>query len=411
MTSGTTNTSTKCTPIYLRAIIAAVLSVPGIAFAADPTARATLTNVTTGGATSYSFEVKYSDDGDISDGWMDGDDIRITGPNGFDVPAAVIMVSAGNHFVTATYAIIPPGGSWDSSDNGTYAVNMQPNQVFDMLGNPVMAGTLGSFTVTISGPPPAPAQLLNVSTRLRVQTGENVLIGGFIVTGNASKKVIARALGPSLANFGLTGVLQDPTINLNGPGGSIASNDNWKDTQQTAIQASGLAPADDHESALIATLSPGNYTAVVQGKDQTTGLGLVEVYDLDSAADSKLANITTRGFVDTGSNILIGGFVLGNGNSAKVVVRALGPSLTQFGINGALANPTLDLRNSNGDLVRSNDDWKDSQQAEIQSTGLAPTADLEAAVVVTLQAGAYTALVSGKNGTTGVGLIEVYQVQ
>jgi len=392
-------------------MIAIVLNIPWIAFAADPTARATLTNVTTGGATSYSFEVKYSDDGDISDGTIDGDDVRITGPNGFDVPAAVVMVNSTDHFATAIYAIVPPGGSWDSSDNGTYEITMQPNQVFDLIGNPVHPGSLGTFTVTISGPPPAPAQLLNVSTRLRVQTGENVMIGGFIVTGNASKKVIARALGPSLANFGLTGVLQDSTINLNGSGGSIASNDNWKDTQQTAIQSSGLAPSDDRESAIIATLSPGNYTAVVEGKNQTTGIGLVELYDLDTMADAKLANISTRGFVDTGSNILIGGFVLGNGSSAKVVIRALGPSLTQFGINGALANPTLELRNSNGDLVRSDDDWKDSQQAEIQSTGLAPTADLESAVVVTLQSGSYTALVSGKNGTTGVGLIEVYQVQ
>lgn len=153
-------------------------------------------------------------------------------------------------------------------------------------------------TVSVSGPPPtptpAPAQPLNVSTRLRVQTGDNVLIGGFIISGNASKKVIIRAIGASLSNFGITGALADPMVSLNGSGGNIATNDNWKDTQQAAIEASDVAPADDHEAAIVATLAPGGYTAIVQGKDQTTGIGLVEVYDLDASADAKLATKSPR---------------------------------------------------------------------------------------------------------------------
>lgn len=403
----------KTNLLFVFAIVS-IVNMPLIS-RAHPTAQTTPPDVTTAGASSYSFAVQYfgGEGGPLDTNTFGNGNVRVTGPAGYNAAAALVTVNnTGANRATVTYSIVPPGGSWDSADNGTYTVVMQPNQVFDSIGNSVAPGPFGTFTVTITGPPAqAPAQPLNVSTRMRVQTGENVMIGGFIVTGNAPKKVIIRAIGPSLANFGLSGVLADPTVTLNGSGGAIASNDNWKETQQAAIQSSGVAPTDDSESAIMATLAPGNYTAVVQGKGQTTGVGLVEVYDLDTTADSKLANISTRGFVDTGNNILIGGFILGNGNSsAKVVVRAIGPSLSQFGISGALANPTLELRNSNGDLVRSDDNWKDSQQTEIQATGLAPSNDLESAIVATLPGGAYTALVSGKNATTGVGLVEVYQV-
>lgn len=266
--------------------------------------------------------------------------------------------------------------------------------------------------VTVVAPNATPAQPLNVSTRLRVQSGENSMIGGFIITGNAPKRVIVRAIGPSLSNVGVSGALQDPTIELVGSGGGIGSNDNWKDSQQADIQSSGVAPSDERESALVATLPPGNYTAVVQGKNGTTGVGLVEVYDLDQNADSKLANISTRGVVETESNVMIGGFVLGKSQSdARVIVRALGPSLSESGISGVLADPVLDLRNSNGDTLRSNNNWRESQQGEIEATGIPPRNDLESAVVATLPPGFYTAVVAGNGGTTGVGLVEVYQLQ
>jgi plastocyanin len=258
---------------------------------------------------------------------------------------------------------------------------------------------------------PNPAQPLNVSTRLRVQSGQNAMIGGFIITGNAAKKVIIRAIGPSLSQANVAGALADPAVELNGSGGAIGNNDNWKDTQQSDIQATGVAPSDDRESAIIATLQPGNYTAVVQGKSQTTGVGLVEVYDLDQPADAKLANISTRGVVETDSNVMIGGFILGKGNSAaNIIVRAIGPTLSESGISGALADPTLDLRDGNGAVVRSNNNWKESQQAEIEATGIPPKNDLEAAVVAMLSPGPYTAIVAGGGNTTGIGLVEVYQL-
>jgi plastocyanin len=258
----------------------------------------------------------------------------------------------------------------------------------------------------------APPQLLNISTRLAVQTGENVMIGGFIITGNADKKVIVRAIGPSLQQAGVNDALADPVAELRGPNGSlITNNDNWMDTQRVDIEASGVAPQNDLESAIVATLQPGNYTVVVSGKNSTAGVGLVEVYDLSQGADARLANISTRGPVRTGGNVMIGGFILGSGNgNANVIVRALGPSLAQAGINGALADPTLELHDGNGALLNSNDNWKESQQAEIEATGIPPQNDLEPAIKAALPAGAITAIVAGKDGTTGVGLIEVYRL-
>ena len=220
-----------------------------------------------------------------------------------------------------------------------------------------------------------------------------------------------RAIGPSLANFGIADPLADPVLELHGGDGSlIMMNDNWKDTQQSEIEASGFQPQNDLESAIISTLDPGNYTAVVSGKDGGTGVGLVEGYDLDQAADSQFGNISTRGFVETGTNVMIGGFILGgeDGN-AKVVVRALGPSLTAFGVSGALADPILELHDGSGALVQSNDNWKDTQQTEIEATGLQPTNDMESAVFEMLAPGAYTAVVAGKGDVIGVGLVEVYR--
>ncbi|MEY2549412.1 MAG: hypothetical protein QOD64_1994, partial [Verrucomicrobiota bacterium] len=232
-----------------------------------------------------------------------------------------------------------------------------------------------------------------------------------IITGNASKKVIVRGIGPSLS--GLNPVLANPVLELRGPDGSlITSNDNWKDTQQIEIENSTLAPASPLESAIVATLVPGNYTAILSGKDASTGIGLVEMYDLDLTSGSKLANISTRGLVETGNNVMIAGFIFGNGTAGeKVVVRAMGPSLG--GIANVLANPTLELHDANGSPLISNDDWNDdaTQAAQIMALGMAPKNGFESALITTLPPGQYTAIIAGNNGGTGVGVAEVYHLR
>jgi len=246
---------------------------------------------------------------------------------------------------------------------------------------------------------------------MNVQTGDAVGIGGFIVTGGAPKHVLIRAIGPSLTRFGITNPLQDPVLELHGPGAFVTViNDNWRDTQEAAIQATGLPPTNDFESAIDATLSPGAYTAIVKGKNNTVGIALVEVYDLNQSL-GKLANISTRAFVGTANDVVIAGFILdNNGGTDRIVVRGLGPSLTAAGVPNVLANPTLELRDDNGALLLSDNDWQDNavQAAEITAAGLAPSNDFEAAIAATLPPGLYTALLAGLNGGTGNGLIEVY---
>ena len=260
-----------------------------------------------------------------------------------------------------------------------------------------------------------PAQALNISGRARVEIGEGVAISGFIITGPEPKRVGVRGIGPSLANFGVSGPLADPVIQLSrGDGSLVMANDNWKNTQQAEITGAGLAPSNDKEAALIATLTAGNYTAIVTGKNGGTGVALAEVYDLDQAADSRLANVSTRAQVGTGSDVLIGGFITGNKIGAtRVAVRALGPSLQQFGIANPLPDPRLELRNANGALLASNDNWQSdaSQAALISSYGLAPPNNLESAIAISLAPGPYTAIVTGKNNQTGIGLIEIYDEQ
>ena len=249
---------------------------------------------------------------------------------------------------------------------------------------------------------------------MRADTGDNAGIGGLIITGSASKKVIIRAIGPSLTTFGFPAseLLADPTLELHGPGAFITlTNNNWRDSQQAEIEASGLAPTNDLESAIVATLPPGAYTAIIRGNGAGVGVGLVEVYDLDAAAASKLGNLSTRAFVRTGSNVVIAGFILGNGaGDDRVVVRGLGPSLSQFGISNSLQDPTLELRDQNGTLLKSNNDWADDpdQAAEITAAGLAPSNAKESAIAATLPPGLYTAILAGRNATSGVGLVEVY---
>jgi hypothetical protein len=245
-----------------------------------------------------------------------------------------------------------------------------------------------------------------------VQTGDNVGIGGFIVTGTGSKDVIVRAIGPSLSRFSIPNPLADPVLELHGPGSFVTViNDNWRDDQEAVIQATNLPPTNDMESAIVASLAPGNYTAVVRGKNNTTGVALVEVYDLNQSASSKLGNISTRAFVANGSDVVIAGFSLGNNTGDdRIVVRGLGPSLSGFGLAPLLADPTLELRNSNGTLLTSDNDWQDNaaQEAEIIAANLAPSDPKEAAIAVTLPAGVYTAILAGLNNGTGIGIVEVY---
>jgi hypothetical protein len=253
---------------------------------------------------------------------------------------------------------------------------------------------------------------------MRVQTGANVGIGGFIITGTAPKHVLLRAIGPSLTQLGVPDVLADPVMELHGPGGFVTiTNNNWRDdpAQEAAIIATGIAPSNNLESAIDATLDPGAYTAIVRGNGNTLGVALFEVYDLSPAPASKLGNISTRAFVDTGNNIVIAGFIVGGTPQAgddKIIVRGLGPSLAGLGVPDALADPKLEMRDSNGALMLANDNWQDDPtgQTAVQliAAGLALTNPLESGLVAVLPPGLYTTLLSGVNNGTGVGLVEVY---
>ena len=271
----------------------------------------------------------------------------------------------------------------DGSDIGAYEIG---------AGNGVAAKTLG-----------------NIATRLPVLTGENVLIAGIIVVGDVPKRVIIRALGPSLGASGVAGALEDPTLELYQGDTLLAANNDWRNDQQDEIAATGIAPSDDREAAIVRTLAPGAYTAIVSGKDGSTGVALVEGYDLDQRDNSKLGNISTRGFVGSGEDVLIGGFIAGP--STRVVVRAIGPSLGNGGVQGALQDPTLELVDSNGAVIRANDNWKGTQQAELEAIGIQPSDDREAALIGSLIPGNYTAVVRGVSGGTGVALVEVYNLQ
>ena len=235
-----------------------------------------------------------------------------------------------------------------------------------------------------------------------------------IASGTESKTVIIRAIGPTLTQFGVPAALADPILDLYQGNTLIFSNDDWRSSpQQVAIESSGLAPNNDVESAIIWTLVPDeNYTAIVRGKNGQTGIGVVEVFDLDPNANSQLANISTRGLVELDDHVMIAGLIVSpsNGTDLNIFIRALGPTLSDFGVSGALLDPTLDLVNSSGTVIRSNNDWKESQRTEIEATGLAPNHDSESALMETVAPGAYTAIVRGNGRTTGLGLVEVYHV-
>jgi autotransporter-associated beta strand protein len=287
--------------------------------------------------------------------------------------------------------------------------------------NKAIAGTCNApnEAVTVK-----PGLVGNVATRLPVGTADNVLIEGFTVQGpaNSIKKIIVRAIGPSLTPFGIPDALANPTLEIkNANNVTVATNNNWKTTQigglitsnQFAeINGSGLAPSNDLESAIIANLAPGSYTAVVAGVGNTTGTGVVDAYDLSPASTARLVNFATRGLIQPGDKLMIAGFIIQNG-AVKAVVRAIGPSLTAFGIANALPDTTLQLRNQNGVIVRENDNWQSdpAQKQELESVGLQPSHNLEAALVATIPPGQYTAQVWGKGQASGIGVVQVYFLQ
>ncbi len=242
------------------------------------------------------------------------------------------------------------------------------------------------------------------------------MIGGFIITGNAPKKVVVRGLGPSLATFGISNFLADPYLELRGSSGAlIRKNDNWKDDQRNEIEGTTYQPTNDFESVIVATLTPGAYTALLTGNGGTTGVGTVEVYDVNSAADSELANISTRGFVRTGNEVMIAGFILSaNSSPTDIAVRGLGPSLSNSGLSNVLADPTLELHNANGTIMVSNDDWLDDpvSAAKLTAHGLALPNTKESGIFTSLAPpGQFTAVLAGKNGGVGIGLVEIYNVK
>ncbi len=254
--------------------------------------------------------------------------------------------------------------------------------------------------------------LANLSTRLQVGMAGNVAIAGFIVIGNSPKQVVVRGLGPSLAALGVQGTLTDPILELYDASGNLLStNNDWQQTQAQALSDANLAPSNRFESAILATLAPGSYTAIVRGNENTTGIGLVEVYDLQTSATSKLANLSTRGSVGAGQSVMIAGTIVTGPDTARVVFRAMGPSLTAAGVADALADPILDLFDGNGAKVASNNNWKESQQAAIVGAGLAPANDLESAILIDLAPGNYTAVVNSVTGSAGIALVEAYHLQ
>jgi hypothetical protein len=292
----------------------------------------------------------------------------------------------------------------------TYSLSTQNIQDTAPSANTVWLERTTSF-VAQSAPLPVAHWLANLSTRLEVGTGDDAGIAGFITRGGPTKRMMIRALGSSLESKGITNALADPVLELyDGDGVLITSNDNWRDNpNEQEIIDTGLSPGSDNESVILVQVPSDDvgvpYTAVLRGANDTTGVGLLEVYDLDSGIGPSIQNISTRGRVSVGESVLIGGTIVLGSNSQDVIVRALGPSLP---LAGTLADPTLELYDGNGVLLRSNDNWRSDQSAEITATMLAPVNDSEAAIVATLSPAPYTAIVRGANDSVGVALVEIY---
>jgi hypothetical protein len=338
------------------------------------------------------------------------DQLTVTGDVTLGNSALAVQVGAGFPISShSTFTILTAG----SALGGKFSNVSTGSRLTSLDGQ-------GSFLVSLSGQtvqlsdfetePPA-AEFANLSTRGDVLTGDNILIGGFIIGGTASKNVILRALGPSLSNQGITNPLADPTLELHDSAGAlVASNDNWKDTQQFAIESTGIPPTNDLESAIVTTLAPGAYTVLVKGNSGAVGTALVEVFDLSPNVDSTLSNLSTRGFVD-GANPLIGGFIasVGTGNTSTVA-RAIGPDLANRGVATPLGDPMLEVRDVDGTLVDSNDDYVPGSDSVIDVEGLAPANSLESAIRLSLAPGNYTILVLAKAGDSGTALVELYDL-
>jgi hypothetical protein len=322
--------------------------------------------------------------------------LQIAAPESIPSPTATYRVVESAGGIIGAFSNAPHGRRIPTVDGrGSFVVTYTPNSIL-----------ISGFQAT-----PASGQLLNISTRVRVETGDNALIGGFIITGTEPKRVMVRAIGPSLSSF-FPGALADPILELrNAAGDLIASNDNWRSNQEAEIIATTIPPSHNLESAIVAYLPAQNsaYTAIVRGVNNGTGIGLVEVYDLAQTLASKPANISTRGFVQTGDNVLIGGLIVWGQDPLKIIVRATGPSLP---VPQPLGDPALSLYDGNGLLIASNDNWRSDQEADIIASGLPPSHNLESAIVTTLPAngGSYTAIVRGNNGASGVALVEVYDI-
>ena len=365
------------------------------------------------------FGISVAISGDTVVVGADGEDSNATGINGDQTDntasfsgAAYVFVRAATTWSQQTYLKASNTESNDqfgisvaiSGDTVVVGAFLEDSNATGINGDDTQnsAADSGAAYVFIS----LPTTLGNISTRLRVETGDNALIGGFIITGAESKRVLVRAIGPSLS---LTGSLANPFLELhNGAGALIASNDNWMDSpNRQEIIDSTIPPPNDLESAILATLDPGPYTAIMRGVNNTTGIGLVEAYDLDGGTASKLANISTRGLVQTGDDVMIGGFILLGADAQTVLVRAIGPSLP---VAGKLADPTLELHDKDGVTIATNDSWRSDQEADIIATTIPPPDDAESAILMTLAPGAYTAILRGVNNTTGVALVEAYQL-
>jgi uncharacterized repeat protein (TIGR03803 family) len=354
------------------------------------------------------------------------------------IPLGVIEASDGKFYgVTASGTVDQAGSIFriDSSGAVVALFHFNKAQGLSPLANLIQASDGNLYGTTDLGGPSRsgvvyrltilpPGQLLNIATRMRVLTGDNVLIGGFIITGTEPKKVMIRGIGPSLGSVGIPGALADPTLELHQGSTTLATNDNWKtrpdgSSQQAEVEATTIAPTNDLESAILTTLDPGTYTAVLADRNGASGVGVVEVYDLAQGTNSKLANISSRGFVDTDDNVMIGGLIVGGGpgvGTANILVRAIGPSLGNSGVSGALQDPMLELHDGNGTLLASNDNWKvrsdgSSQQTAIEATTIPPVNDFESAILSSLAPGNYTAIVRGVGNITGIGVVEVYNLQ
>ena len=338
--------------------------------------------------------------------------------NGDPVRYALLSVN-GNQGMPLTF---PSTGSFQTVGwiQTSIVLNTGCNTL--VFSNPIVGSWTPDFDrIEFNCPQPPAAYLGNISTRSFVQTGDNVMIGGFILQGIQSKRVILRAIGPELSQYGIPNVLADPTLELHDrTGGLIAFNDDWINSNQAQeIQNSGHAPRNPLESAIIADLSPGSYTAIVRGFNDTTGVALVEAYDLSPSLHAILANISTRSFVETGDDVMIGGFIVQGNQPKNVIIRAIGPELSQHSVPNPLANPTLELHNGTGTLIGSNDNWQrtiiggiitQDQVQNIQNSGHAPADASESAIIANLPPGNYTAIVRGVNNTTGVALVEVYDL-